>query len=168
MSPLAAVLAKGHLDTLSELARDKRRLANRLLSAAEASLGVQRLTTIKEGDNHSYYDIMVTLPAGATRVDRDVIVTYLREQGLEVRSPATGLIHKSAMMHADEETLALLKVPTGNLDAMRHKVRSGQFDQAEDLHDRLISFPSEYIYGTMDRVVDEYAEVMSTVPRWGF
>ncbi|MEQ1741638.1 MAG: DegT/DnrJ/EryC1/StrS family aminotransferase [Candidatus Nitrotoga sp.] len=162
MSPLAAVLAQGHVAKLSGLAREKRRLAHRLLAAAEATLGVQRLTTIEGGENGSYYDIVVALPTGATRIDRDVMVARLRERGLQVRSPATGLIHRSALMRADAETLTLLKAPTSNLDAMRRAVRHGRFEQAEDLHDRLISFPSEYIYGSMDRIVDEYIEAMAS------
>jgi perosamine synthetase len=167
MSPLAAVLAQGHLARLSELACDKLRLTKRLLAAAETWLGVQRLATIEGGENRSYYDIIVALPKGATRIDRDAMVNRLRVQGLKVRSPATGLIHQTALMRADTETLTLLKAPAPNLYAMRRAVRSERFDQVEDLHDRLISFPSEYVYGTMDRIVDDYEAAMSSAKACG-
>lgn len=163
MSPLAAILAQEHLGNLSALGSEKRRLAHRLLVAAEALLGVQRLPTIGTGENNTYYDIVVLMSPGAERVDRDNMINILRNRGLKVRSPATGLIHRSAMMRADAEMLTLLKAPSDNIALMQCAAQSATYDTAERLHDRMISFPSEYIYNSMDPIVDDYIQEMSGV-----
>ena len=163
MSPLAAVLAQEHLANLVALGSEKRRLAHRLLAAAETLLGVQRIATIDSGENNTYYDIVVLMSPGSDRGDRDNTIHLLRSRGLKVRSPATGLIHRSAMMHADAETLTLLKAPSDNIALMQRATQSATFHTAEKLYDRMISFPSEYIYHSTDRIVDEYIQEMSSV-----
>ena len=163
ISPLAAVLAYGHLRRLSELGFKKRVLAERLLTTAEEFLGVERLQTIKNGENNSYQDICVMLPVGAGEADRDSLIEYLRERGLLVRKPATGLLHRAALMSTDSETLARLPVSRDHIERMRQVCHAGGFENSEDLYDRLISFPSAYVYESMDWFVDGYVEAIRKI-----
>lgn len=163
ISPLAAVLAYGHLRRLSELGYKKRVLAERLLTTAEEFLGVNRLQTIENGENNSYYDICVSLPIGAEDADRDSLIKKLRERGLKVRKPSTGLIHRCALMSADTETLARLPISRDIIGRMRQVCSEGGFENSEGLCDRLISFPSAYVYESMDWFVDGYVEAISRI-----
>jgi perosamine synthetase len=161
MSPIAAVLANGLLDTINEISSDKDRLAQRLMSTAEELLGLERLTIVPSGENATHYDVVLALPSGATANDRDHLVNELRRLGLRVRTPATRLLHLSSIMTADEDEVMRLPLSRTAVTAMRQRARQRSFSCAADLHDRLISFPSACLYGKNDALVSQYESAMA-------
>lgn len=163
MTPVAAVLALGLAARLDEISRDKQRLASKLIHAAEANLGLRRLTAVEGGDNRTFYDVVAALPAGATADERDQLVARLKAKGMRVRAPSTGLLHRTSIVSATSADLARLGISASALRRMRQSPDKECFRSAEDLHNRLISFPSSYFYGSNDDLVEAYIAGMVEV-----
>ncbi|BCT74193.1 aminotransferase DegT [Sinomonas cyclohexanicum] len=141
MSPLAAVLILDHLSRVEELS-DARVENAGVLEEALAPLAVP-LRSQAPGENRTYFDLVWVLPAGDGAEQRDAAIAALNDLGVPARQVSTRPLSRTLRnIEAKGEAHPGRFWP--ELEAWATGCRL--LPEAEALHDRAISLPSEFFY----------------------
>jgi dTDP-4-amino-4,6-dideoxygalactose transaminase len=140
MSPLSAVLVLDHLTALETLSTA--RIENvRVLESAFAPW-LLPLRSQAPGENRTYFDLVWVLPTG-NRVERDAAIAVLNRVGVPARPVSTRPLSRTL-----RNVKAIAGTHSGRFwPQLQTWANSGTIlPEAEALHDRAISLPSELFY----------------------
>jgi dTDP-4-amino-4,6-dideoxygalactose transaminase len=155
ISPLAAVLATGHLRRLDELVEAKSDNITRLLAALTEADGVDGRHIAPHCTMGGWYDAVVSVDPERAGFHRDELVAALQDEGVRARVPRTAPLHRSSVFRGDPAAHEILRYPP--------EVRARYFAYPPDalpasaaLHDSWVSLPATFFNERAGVLVDPY------------
>ncbi|MCM4083104.1 DegT/DnrJ/EryC1/StrS family aminotransferase [Paractinoplanes hotanensis] len=158
ISPIAAVLAAGHMRQLAELVRVKRDNAGRLLSAFAGWPGIEVSAPAAGHTMGGWYDIVVEVDPDTAGFDRDELIRRLQQHGVRARVPMTGPLHRTSVFTgARPPTWSLYPEPV-----LREyfSYRPEDLPVSAALHDRWVSLPGTFLNQPCDAFLAGYREAI--------
>lgn len=156
ISPVAAVLAKSHLDRLPGIVATKQRNARVLEDALSELRGVRHVATAPGADRGGRYGVHVAYAQDATGVPRSALLERLVARGLRVKPPRTQLLHRSSLFQGHRPPRDMY-----DDDVWRRafSYSHNDFPVASSLHDSWIELPGTRLHGDADDLIDVYVRV---------
>ncbi|XKK38583.1 DegT/DnrJ/EryC1/StrS family aminotransferase [Nocardiopsis sp. ARC36] len=163
ISPIAAVLAKAHLDRLDTLVESKERNVSRLVEA----LAWEGVRVPGPGPEHTmggWYDVVVEVDPDRAGFSRDDLVHVLQSEGVRSRVPRTAPLHRTSVFRGDPAADGPLPYP----DEVRSRFFSyteEDFPRSTALHDRWVSLPGTFFNDEEGRLVEPYVRAIARARR---
>jgi dTDP-4-amino-4,6-dideoxygalactose transaminase len=151
ISPVAAVLAAGHLDDLDRLAETRDRNVRRLRRGLAGFAGVETEVAAPDRANGGWYGVNVRFADG---VDIDRLIERMRQLGLRVRRPATIPLHRSAVFRSSAPPTWTQADSARWLAGLRGRTHP----IAEDAYERWVAYPANFMHDELGMIVDPYIE----------
>lgn len=154
ISPVAAVLARSHLDDLEERARQRQATASELETRLTALPGLSAVPGVPGANRGTRYGIHLELDEERAGTDRAALLERFAAHGVRITEPKTRLLHRSSLFRGARPPRR------GNYSAAvwrRHFNHApDDFPVASRLHDRWLALPSDDLHGDAAALVDAY------------
>jgi perosamine synthetase len=159
MTPLSAVLAASHLDSLDERVAARQRNMRALIEQISSLPGLREVPIESGCSTGAWYDGVVGVE-DESAVTRDDLVDRLVANGLKVRAPAAKPLHFYPIFQGAHADWSPLAGPAGKAAG---RANDRTFPRAHHLYDSWIRLPVNYLWDDEGRIVEPYVEAFRKV-----